>query len=49
MRETGELECVFDFQFRSEGQKVEFAFTYPYTYSRSLQLLNSLNDYYYHD
>ena len=49
LRENGELEVAFDFQFRNEGQKVEFAFTYPYPYSQSLQLLNSLNDYYYHD
>ena len=46
MRENGELECNFDFYFKSENQKVEFAFAYPYTYSDNIAYLKTLNEYY---
>lgn len=49
LRETGELECTFDFHFKNETHKVEFAFVYPYTYSKNIEYLNSLNEYYCHD
>ena len=49
MRETGELECVFEYGFKNETEKVYFAFCYPHSYQENIRYLQSLSEYFYHD
>lgn len=49
MREDNHLECVFEYTFKDQHEKVYFAFCYPFTYNDNKRYIDSLSEFIYND